>query len=239
MSKILIPSRGAEDWQRLLAEPEKHWRSGYSAKALAHCWEAADGFPPSVQAIFANSRIEAFHGLEMLFGIPEHRVPLPGGRRASQTDLFVLARANDGLAAIAVEGKVAEPFGPLVREWIARRPSSVEGEPDIAPSEGKRERLTFLCSSLGLAADDIADARYQLVHRSVSALIEARRFTARHAVMLVHSFSERDDSFADYERFAAMLGADAKRDELVAARAPGDVPLYVGWASGDRTYLTL
>jgi hypothetical protein len=35
VSKILIPSRGAEDWQRLLAEPEKHWRSGYSAKALA------------------------------------------------------------------------------------------------------------------------------------------------------------------------------------------------------------
>jgi hypothetical protein len=175
----------------------------------------------------------------MLLGIPEHRVPLPGGRRASQTDLFVLARANDGLAAIAVEGKVAEPFGPLVREWIAPTPSSIEGEPDIAPSEGKRERLTFLCSGLGLAADDIADARYQLVHRSVSALIEARRFAARYAVMLVHSFSERDDSFADYERFAAMLGADAARDELFAARVPGNVPLYLGWASGDRTYLTL
>lgn len=239
MSKILIPSGGAEDWQRLLAEPDKHWRSGYSAKALAHCWEAAAGFPPSVQAIFDGSRFEEFHGLEMLIGIPEHRVPLPGGRRASQTDLFVLARAHDGLAAIAVEGKVAEPFGPLVRDWIAPTPSSIEGEPDIAPSEGKRERLTFLCSRLGLAADDIADARYQLVHRSVSALIEARRFAARYAVMLVHSFSERDDSFADYERFAAMLGADTARDELFAARVPGDVPLYLGWASGDRTYLTL
>jgi hypothetical protein len=212
VSKILIPSRGAEDWQRLLAEPAKHWRSGYSAKALAHCWEAADGFPPSVQAIFDGSRFEAFHGLELVLGIPEHRVPLPGGRRASQTDLFVLARANDGLVAIAVEGKVAEPFGPLVREWIAPTPSFVEGEPDVAPSEGKRERLAFLSSSLGLAADDVADARYQLVHRSVSALIEARRFAARHAVMLVHSFSERDDSF---------------------------VPLYLGWATGDRTYLAL
>jgi hypothetical protein len=239
MSKILIPSRGAEDWQRLLAEPEKHWRSGYSAKALAHCWEAAAGFPPSVHALFTDSRFDALHGLEMLLGIPEHRVPLPGGRRASQTDLFVLARAKDGLAAIAVEGKVAEPFGPLVREWIAPTPSSVEGEPDIAPSEGKQERLLFLCSNLGLAADDVAEARYQLVHRTVSALIEARRFAARHAVMLVHSFSERDDSLADYERFAAMLGADAKRDQLIAARAPGDVPLYLGWASGDPTYLAL
>jgi hypothetical protein len=62
------------------------------------------------------------------------------------------------------------------------------------------------------------------MHRTVSALIEARRFAARHAVMLVHSFGERDESFADYERFAAMLGADAERDELVAACVPGDIP---------------
>jgi hypothetical protein len=45
----------------------------------------------------------------MLFSIPAYRVPLPGGRRASQTDLFALARANDGLAAIAVEGKSGRP----------------------------------------------------------------------------------------------------------------------------------
>ena len=75
------------------------------------------------------------------------------------------------------------------------------------------------------------------MHRTVSALIEARRFAARHAVMLVHSFGERDGSFADYERFAAMLGAEAKRDELLAARVPGDIPAYLGWATGDPTYL--
>ncbi len=88
MSKILIPSSGAEAWQRFLAEPEKQWRTGYSAKALASCWEGADGFPASVQAVFDGSPFEELHGLEMLLGIPEHRVALPGGRRASQTDLF-------------------------------------------------------------------------------------------------------------------------------------------------------
>jgi len=239
VSRILVPSGGAEGWQRLLAEPEKQWRTGFSAKALAHCWEAAGGFPPSVQALFDGSRFEELHGLELLLGVPEHRVPLPGGRRASQTDLFVLARAKDGLAAIAVEGKVAESFGPLVREWLAPTPSPVEGEPDIPPSEGKHQRLAFLSSNLGLAVEDAAGARYQLMHRTVSALIEARRFAARHAVMLVHSFGERDESFADYERFAAMLGAEAKRDELVAARVPGDIPAYLGWATGDPTYLAV
>ena len=54
--------------------------------------------------------------------------------------------------------------------------------------------LSFLRPTLGLAADDVGDARYQLVHRTVSALIEARRFAARHAVMLVHLFGERDGS---------------------------------------------
>ena len=38
LSKIYIPSTKPEDWQSLLAHPEKHWRKGYSAKALAYCW---------------------------------------------------------------------------------------------------------------------------------------------------------------------------------------------------------
>jgi hypothetical protein len=42
-----------------------------------------------------------------------------------------------------------------------------------------------------------------------------------------------------YERFAAMLSAHAKRDELVTARVPGGASLYLGWATGDRAYLVL
>jgi len=29
--RILIPTDGPESWQRLLAEPEKHWQPGFSA----------------------------------------------------------------------------------------------------------------------------------------------------------------------------------------------------------------
>jgi len=43
LSKIYIPTTKPEDWQSLLADPEKHWRKGYSAKALAYCWQEADG----------------------------------------------------------------------------------------------------------------------------------------------------------------------------------------------------
>jgi hypothetical protein len=48
--------------------------------------------------------------LELLLAIPEHKTALPGDQRASQTDLLVLAKSNDRLVVIGVEGKVNEPF---------------------------------------------------------------------------------------------------------------------------------
>lgn len=116
MSKIYIPSKGPEDWKDFLAEPSKQWRSGYSAKTLAYCWEEADGIPSCVRTVFSQSGIPRFKDIELLLAIPEHQVPLPGGSQPSQNDIFVLARAEQQLMAIAVEGKVAEPFGPTIDE---------------------------------------------------------------------------------------------------------------------------
>jgi len=191
-----------------------------------------------VRSVFDSSRFEELHGLEMLLAMPEHRVPLPGGRRPSQTDLFVLARARDGTAALAVEGKVAEPFGPLVRDWLTSDPSQTEAASG-QPSKGKLTRLDFLASNLGLHSDDLAELRYQLVHRTVSALIEARRFSARYAIMLVHSFSEAAEGLDDYERFVLALRSDPgpARDQLTLAQVPGDVPLYLAWATGEQAFL--
>jgi hypothetical protein len=56
MNRIYIPTQSPEDWRRLLAQPEKHWREGYSARALAECWERADGFPVEFQALFATAK---------------------------------------------------------------------------------------------------------------------------------------------------------------------------------------
>ena len=83
MSKFFVPTTGPEDWRKLLAEPDKHWRSGFSAKALAHCWEDADGFPDSVTQVFSRSGVKQFTDIELLLAFPEYKVPLRGGRRAS------------------------------------------------------------------------------------------------------------------------------------------------------------
>jgi hypothetical protein len=41
-------------------------------------------------------------------------------------------------------------------------------------------------------------------------LIEAERFCAGHALMLVHSFSQTHEWFEDYAAFARLLGCEAK-----------------------------
>jgi len=202
MSHIYIPATSAEQWAQLLAEPMKHWRVGFSARTLAYSWQEAQGFPSEVQAVL--SAVEPFSDIELLLALPEHQVPLPGGSRPSQNDIWVLARAGNALVSIAVEGKVAEPFGPTVEEWLA------EGSP------GKATRLEFLCSQLGICAPVPGQVRYQFLHRAASAVIEAKRFCASHAIMLVHSFSEARQWFQDYSAFAALFGAHVEVNRIAS-----------------------
>jgi hypothetical protein len=56
--------------------------------------------------------------------------------------------------------------------------------------------------------------RYQLLHRTASAVIEAERFGARHAVMLVHSFTEENLWFDDFAEFASVFRLKAEIVEL-------------------------
>lgn len=224
MSRVYIPANSPEQWAQFLAEPVKHWRSGYSARTLAYSWQEANGFPSEVQRVLAN-RAEFAH-LDMLLALPEHQVPLPGGSRPSQNDIWVLARNEAGLVSIAVEGKVNEPFGPTIGEWVA------EG------SSGKEARLSFLCDELGICSPPSSALRYQLFHRTASAVIEAKRFCAPTAVMLVHSFSQAHMWFDDFRAFAEALGCDAAVNTLSHVGQRSGVDLFIGWVCGDERYLS-
>ena len=92
---IYVPARSADDWTQLLADPKKHWRTGYSARTLAHSWQDAPGFPSEVQDAFAFNQYLA--GIQLLLALPEHQVPLVGGSRPSQNDIWALARAGADL----------------------------------------------------------------------------------------------------------------------------------------------
>jgi hypothetical protein len=194
-----------------LADPTKQWKSGYSAKALAHCWQEADGFPESVRAVFSVFGVP-FADAELVLAIPEHRVALPGGSRASQTDLFALAHSGSDLISIAVEGKVAEAFDATVGEWLDRRAAEqAKRHRTRQPSAQARRRLAFLCELLQLEEGDILDLRYQLLHRTAAAILEAQRFAAHHALMLVHLFGAEDASLDDYQSLRAADGCARRR----------------------------
>src|SRR5437773_5971631 len=100
MKRILIPTEKVEDWKRFLAQPELHWKVGFSAMTIAKTWEDAGGMPPEVVRIL-NTAGPDLSGLDPLAIIPEYKVPLPGGARASQTDVFVVARGKGGLVTLA------------------------------------------------------------------------------------------------------------------------------------------
>ena len=153
---IYVPASGLDDWRKLLADPEKHWRPVYSAQATAQAWQIAGGLPPEVADILGP-------GAELLLAIPEHKVPMPGRGRESQCDVFALAKAGGQIIAVAVEGKVAEPFGPTIGEWLA------------APTREKTARISAICGMLGLRALPEPSLRYKLFHRTAAAVVEARR----------------------------------------------------------------
>ena len=225
MSFIFIPSSGPKDWQALLADPEKQWARGYSARTLAHCWETAGGFPPEVTDVMSQN--PDFRAAEPLLIFPEWRVRLPGGSRPSQNDIWVLARSTAGLLSIAVEGKAEEPFGETLADW------------KMNASPGKTQRLAWLASLLGLGSSIPDSIRYQLLHRAASAAIEARRFHAAHAVMLVHSFSEKCLWFEDFKAFVGLFGLKASTNKLLSTALGDGLPIHFAWVKGDLRYLNV
>jgi hypothetical protein len=224
MGKFFVPSHGAISWKEMLADPEKHWKKGYSAYELAHCWENASNLPSCVEKIFKQSGLFLFKNVEVLYGFPEYKVPLPGGNASSTNDLYVLAKANNELLTIMVEGKVSEPFGETIKFWLGDD-----------PSDGKRERLDYLLNLLCLKKESVLNTRYQLLHRAASALLEASKVNAKNTLMLVHSFSETGKWLNDYAEFVILFNLSPKQDGIVGPVSINGINLYFGWVTGENS----
>lgn len=208
------------NWKGLLADPEKQWKRSYSAFELAHAWAKTSQFPKQVERVFTASQHSIFHDLEIVMMVPEHQVYLDTRRAPSQNDLFVLARNQNGLIVIMVEGKVNEPFGPMINEWL------MDG------SEGKQSRLFFLMNELGIHdVDSLKGIRYQLLHRTSSALLEARKYHAKNALMLVHSFSQEGSWLNDYVQLLNVYGLTGNHDTISGPININGIDLYFSWIS--------
>jgi hypothetical protein len=219
VSKIYVPSLGPQSWQALLADPEKQWKTRFSARTIAHCWEAADGLPREIAALFGGDA-------ELLIAVPEHKVKLQDAGRPSQTDVFALVKSKNKTIAMAVEGKVDESFGPTIRDWY------------LDPSPGKQKRLEFLCDQIGVAFKPPDHLHYQLFHRTASAVLEAKRFKTDEAAMIVHSFSAENKWLDAYAAFLRLFDLEARPGQLVSKTLPDGRTLHFGWAIGNPCFLS-
>ncbi|MCJ7738673.1 MAG: hypothetical protein MUQ10_15405, partial [Anaerolineae bacterium] len=104
---------------------------------------------------------------------------------------------------------------------------------------GKEKRLRFLCDELGLDYPPPFEVRYQLLHRTVSAILEAKRFRAREAVMVVHTFSRTNEWLEDYQCFLALFGLEAGINQTVTTERVNDIRLSFAWVHGAERYLML
>lgn len=158
-----------------------------------------------------------FKSAELVDAFMERQVDLGSEGRHSQTDLLAIAGLAQGLAILAVEGKAGESFGDLVDRWL-------DG------SKGKEVRLDLLCEQLGLSPDAALQLRYQLLHRSVSAIREAKRYRTDVAALLIHSFSDDEESREDFGSFLRSLGLkEPVPGTLVGPVMCDGVRFFAGW----------
>jgi hypothetical protein len=228
MKRIFVPTVSGSDWQRLLGKPELHWKSGRSAMSTAACWEENEPhLPREISGVLEASGDESLASLELLVAIPEWEVDLPGGDRPSQTDVLAITRNELGLVVLGVEAKVDEPFGPTL------------GERKANASGGQLERIAYLESELECTSALADNIRYQLLHRTVSALLTARAFHADTAVMLVHSFSPDSRWREDFEAFSEAINGRPLTADLREIELDQSPRLIIGWCKGAEEFLSV
>lgn len=225
-----------------LGKRELHWKRGRSAFELSTSWMQAKGFPPSVRAVLDQA--PEWRDANLLEAIFERETALPGQGRPSQTDLLGIVALKTTNAILGVEGKVDEPFGQLVGEWLKGEPKEKLEEESAAKAQRERSkenranRLVGLCTLLEINPRDVDKLYYQLFHRTCATIYEAKRFGYRRAVMLVHSFAERPvlpampACFEDFAAFAHVAGMPISSPGSISnPKVCGDVEVRLAWVS--------
>lgn len=215
---IDTPISKPEDIIPFLGRGPLHWREGRSAYETAYSWFGSKDIPATIRNIFQTDPI--FSGAKLRRAFFERQTQFDDIHRGpSQTDLLAHLQTLHGPAVMAIEAKVDEPFGPLVKEWS-------DG------SLSKKRRLEGLLRRLSINASEAAGLRYQLLHRTVASLVEAKQFSAQHAALVIQSFSAVHACFDDFRLFANAIGAAVERPGALSKPVLFDgVSLRLGWAT--------
>lgn len=130
-----------------------------------------------------------------------------------------------------VEGKIKEHFGKTVEEWL------MVGKRNKNGGYNRQNRLKEILNDLGFKnfktdLEKFKEIKYQLLHRTISAYYEAKKFNAKYAIILIHSFNEIEDdsNYRDFKKFMQILGINSsQRNEVIGPYKKEDIKLYFVW----------
>jgi hypothetical protein len=123
------------------------------------------------------------------------------------------------LISLAVEAKAGEAFDKTIDQWLK----------DAKATSGKPARLEHLRLILGIQAQIPMTTRYQLLHRAASAVLEAARFGAPDALLLIQSFASDPNSTTAFAHFGALVGCECAVNAIVEGPVLAGVRLHLGW----------
>ena len=167
-----------EDWEKF-APPKKteiQWKDGRSAKELAKYIVQAEGYiPKEIEEILLTIGCNQ----DIIFcGEPEVVTRLTGKGEGRNHDLLLI---QDNEFVVGIEAKADEPLGKLISKELSSK--------DI--SENKINRINSLYKDIyGSCLCDNLDVRYQLLTATVGTLIEAEKFKASKALLIIITFKK-------------------------------------------------
>jgi hypothetical protein len=223
MNRLCIATRGIASWRERLASPDRQWKRRFSAFETAVSWELASnsksGLPGPIEKLFRESN---YCDPLLVFAVAEHKVDLPGGNAASQSDVWAVVSTSSGMLSLTVEAKSKEAFGDeILEKWL------VAGATEESKSN-RQKRFDYVCSHLP-KSDSFLQVRYQMLHRCAASVIEAKRFGFKRAAFIVQAFETPANGFQDYAIFCQALKIPAARGSMATTSVNG-ISLSVGWA---------
>jgi hypothetical protein len=223
MSRLHIATRGLCNWRERLARPDRQWKRGFSAFEAAVSWELAatnkSGLPVPIDKLFRENNYDQ---PILIFAVAEHKVDLPGGTAASQSDVWAVVKTTAGILSLTVEAKANEAFGNEILERCL-----VGGKTDESISNRKK-RWDHIRLHLP-KSDCFPQVRYQMLHRCAASVIEAKRFGFLHAAFIVQAFNTPAKSFQDYVLFCEALQVPATRGGMATTSIEG-ISVSIGWS---------
>src|SRR5579863_1813398 len=178
MSRLHVATRGACDWRDRLVNPDRQWKRGFSAFETTVACKCASSdesqLPQPIHRALVNG---GFDAPQLLFAVAEHKVPLCGGRAASQCDVWAVIRTSKGLLSLSVEAKASEAFGDeTLKVWLEGT-----GEQSKANRKDRWEPVAQYLPDA--SADRYYPIRYPILHRCAASAMEAERLALPHAAL--------------------------------------------------------